>query len=377
MTQLSGPNIKGNEWKYVKDCLDSGWVSSVGSYVTRFEELIAEFVQAKFAVATSNGTSAIHISLLLSGVRFNDLVIAPNLTFVAPINAITYLGAEPILIDVSESDWQMDTVLLKRFFEEQTFQRDNSCYHKADNRRIQAILPIHILGNMCNMDEIMLLAELHNVIVIEDSTEALGSLYNHKHSGTFGLCGTFSFNGNKIITTGGGGMIVTNNELIAKRAKHLTTQAKSDSFEYIHDEIGYNYRLVNVLAAIGVGQMENLPAFITRKKEIDTFYKSELQGIGDITFQMQLPKVNSNNWLFTIRSGKQKELLNKLNESHLQSRPLWVPMNRLPMFNRLKYYTKTDVTDVLYKECLSIPCSTDITLQELELVIKTIKTCFN
>lgn len=373
MTLLSGPNISGNEWKYVKDCLDTGWVSSVGAYVTQFEEMVAAFTGTKYAVATSNGTSAIHISLMLAGVEQNDYVIAPNLTFVAPLNAITYTGATPILVDSEEDTWQMDTTLLANFFAEQTYLKDGSCYLTKDNRRIKAILPVHVLGNMCKMDVILEIASQYHVKVVEDATEALGSYYKGKHSGSFGLFGTFSFNGNKIITTGGGGMIVTNDEKLAKAAKHITTQAKADPFEYFHDEIGYNYRLVNVLAAMGVAQMEQLTGFIKKKKEVDAFYKKELTGVGDITFQTHTGGADPNCWLFTIRTQHQAKLLKALNENQLQSRPFWVPMNQLPMFLNLIYIMEKDNVGKLYKECLSIPCSTDITIDELQKVVSVIK----
>lgn len=373
MTLLSGPNIGGNEWKYVKDCLDTGWVSSVGAYVTKFEDMVAAFTGTKYAVATSNGTSAIHISLMLAGVERGDYVIAPNLTFVAPLNAITYTGATPILIDSEEDTWQMDTQLLADFFAQQTYLKDGSCYLTKDNKRIKAILPVHVLGNMCKMDVILQIAAQNHVVVVEDATEALGSYYQGKHSGSFGLFGTFSFNGNKIITTGGGGMIVTNDEKLAKAAKHITTQAKSDPFEYFHDQIGYNYRLVNVLAAMGVAQMEQLPGFIEKKKAVDAFYAKGLKGVGDISFQQPTSGADPNCWLFTIRTKSQAKLLKALNENQLQSRPFWVPMNQLPMFSGLMYITKSDNVGRLYKECLSIPCSTDITTDELEKVVSLIK----
>ncbi|HMJ48011.1 MAG TPA: aminotransferase class I/II-fold pyridoxal phosphate-dependent enzyme, partial [Ferruginibacter sp.] len=251
MLLLSGPNMGGNEWKYVKDCLDTGWVSSVGAYVDQFEKMSSEFAGTKYAVATSSGTTALHICLILMGVNEKDHVITPNITFIATVNSIKYTGASPIFIDTDENSWQMDPDLLEEFLETETQQKDGSCFHKKTGKRIPVIMPVHVLGNMGDMDRFMAIAKKHNLVVIEDSTEALGSYYKGKHAGSFGLMGTFSYNGNKIITTGGGGMIVTDDENLAKKAKHLTTQAKSDPFEYVHDEIGYNYRLVNVAAAMG------------------------------------------------------------------------------------------------------------------------------
>ena len=377
MLLLSGPNISGNEWKYIKDCLDTGWVSSVGTYVEKFEKMTAEFAGAKYAVATSSGTSALHICLILNGIERGDYVIAPNLTFVASINAIKYTNSDPILIDVDEHTWQMDLDLLEKFLSEETEIKNEKSVYKKDGRKIKAIMPVHVLGNMCNMDRLLAISKKYNLIVIEDSTEALGSYYGNKHAGTFGLMGTFSYNGNKIITTGGGGMIITDDEGLAKKAKHLTTQAKSDPFEYVHDEIGYNYRLVNTAAAMGVGQMELLPQFLQRKREIITFYKKELEGVGDISFQKVDDKVSANWWLPTIMTEKQKHILKILNDNKMQSRPFWVPMNKLPMFINNLYYSKDDRCDYIYQKCLSIPCSTNITDNELMSVVLKIKEVFN
>lgn len=376
MILLSGPNISGNEWKYVKDCLDTGWVSSVGSYVTQFENMVAEYAGAKFGVATSSGTTALHISLILMDIQPEDYVIVPNITFVASLNSIKYTGASPILMDVNPETWQMDLDLLQKFLEQETTVEGDQCLSKSDGRRIRAIMPVHVLGNMCDMDRLMHLAETFQLKVIEDATEALGSYYKGKHAGSFGTLGCFSFNGNKIITCGGGGVIVTDNEALAVKAKHLTTQAKADPFEYWHDEIGYNYRLVNVSAAIGVGQMEQLPEFVKRKHEIAAFYKSELANVGDIAFQKVEETVNPNWWLFTFSSERQRDLLKVLNENKMQSRPFWVPMNQLPMFTHERYIQEHDFSNQIYQNCLSIPCSTDITNEDLQRIADTIKGVF-
>ena len=366
MLLLSGPNISGNEWKYVKDCLDTGWVSSVGAYVTQFENMVAEFAGCRFGVATSNGTAALQISLILAGVQQDDYVIVPNLTFIASVNSIKYTGANPILMDVDENTWQMDLGLLEKFLREKTNRDGGLLKLKQDGRVIRCIMPVHVLGNMADMDRLMGLAEEFGLPVIEDSTEALGSFYKGKHAGGFGLLGCFSFNGNKIITTGGGGVIVTNDEGLAKKAKHLTTQAKSDPFEYMHDEVGYNFRLVNVLAAMGVAQMELLPSFVRRKKEIDALYRSELAGIGDIGFQEVGAAVDANCWLFTISTARQRDVLKVLNDAAMQSRPFWVPMNKLPMFSGDYFYQENDRSDFVYQRCLSVPCSTYIKDEEVK-----------
>lgn len=373
MIPLSVPNISGNEWQYIKDCLDTSWVSSVGSYVNQFERITAEYTGAKYAVATSNGTSAIQIALILAGVKAYDLVIAPNITFVASINAIKYTGANPILIDIDFNTWQMDVDLLEEFLINNTVIENNTCFYKATRQIIRAILPVHVLGNMGDMDKLISLSKQYHLTVVEDSTEALGSYYKGKHAGTFGLLGTLSYNGNKLITTGGGGMILTDDEGLAKKAKHLTTQAKAKPDEYFHDEIGYNFRLVNVLAAMGVAQMEQLTTFLKRKAEIKAFYNARLSKIEGFVNQEILADVNPNYWLYTIKIPHAKSLLAHFKNLAIEGRPFWVPMNQLPANESDLYYTKTDVSNQIYDTCVSLPCSTNITNEQLEIVVKHVE----
>jgi perosamine synthetase len=374
---LSLPNMAGNEWKYVKDCLDTGWISSVGSYVNQFEQMVADFVGAKYGVAAVNGTAALHISLLLSGVRTNDYVILPNLTFVASANSIKYLGADPILIDADPSMWQMDLDLLEEFLATQTVVQGDELFYKKDGRRISAIMPVHILGNMCDMDRFLTIVGKYPLPIVEDATEALGTTYKGRFAGRFSPLACFSFNGNKIISTGGGGVIVTDDEQLAKRAKHLTTTAKASPDEYFHDEVGYNYRLVNVLAAIGVAQMELLPSFLKRKQEIVSYYKENLTGVGDIEFQLELNDVKANGWLFTIQTERQQELLGHLNKNKILSRRFWMPMNKLPMYKDCVYVQRADHSDRIYNTCLSIPSSTNITDEELAIVVREIRAVYS
>ena len=335
--------------------------------------MVADFAGAKFGVAAVNGTAALHISLLLSGVKQDDYVILPNLTFVASANSIKYMGAEPLLIDADPLLWQMDLDLLEEFLVNETDVKDGSLFYIKDGRRIGAIMPVHILGNMCDMDRFLSIVNKYPLPVVEDATEALGTTYKGVSAGKFSPLAAFSFNGNKIISTGGGGVIVTDDEALAKHAKHLTTTAKASADEYYHDEVGYNYRLVNVLAAIGVGQMELLPSFIKRKKEIVAFYKEELNGVADIRFQQELPDVNTNGWLFTIQTDKQQQLLDHLNANKILSRRFWMPMNKLPMYKNCVYVNRNDSSDYIYNTCLSIPSSTNITDEELEIVAREIK----
>jgi perosamine synthetase len=373
---LSIPNLAGNEWTYVKDCLDTGWISSVGSYVTNFEKSIADFVGANHAVAAMNGSAALHLALQLGGVQQDDYVIAPNITFVATCNTISYHKANPLLIDVDKYTWQMDLDLLEEYLQNETEvgERDQKpcCINKKDGKVISVIMPVHVLGNMCDMDRLIALANKHHLTVIEDSTEALGSTYKGKHAGTFGLLGTSSFNGNKLISTGGGGMIFTNDEEIAKHAKHLTTQAKTDPFEYMHDETAYNYRLVNVLAAVGCAQMEQLPGFLERKKVIDSTYRNALES-DDLRFQEVGEDVVPNNWLHTMWVDEQRPMIKHLLDNGVQCRPFWVPMNQLPMYKENVYVTKSDVADEVYKHCISIPSSTNLTDEQVARVIEVIK----
>ena len=377
MIPLSVPHLNGNEWKYVKDCLDTGWISSAGAYVNQFEQMVADYVGVKYGVACMNGTVGLHIAQILAGVTSEDHVIAPNITFIATLNAIKYTGATPILIDVNASDWQMDLDLLEKYLLEKTFTKESEegifTYHLISHKRIKAIMPVHVLGNMGNIDRLVSIAEKYYLDIIEDSTEALGSYFKGKHAGTFGKFGVFSFNGNKIISTGGGGVIVTDDEELAKKAKHLTTQAKASQMEYIHDEIGYNYRLVNILAAIGVAQMEQFPDLLISKQEMDSFYRSELNGVGDIIFQEVSADVSANSWLFTFKTKQMRGLLEFLNANGVQSRPFWMPMNQLEMFKDEIYVSVNDNSDSIYETCISIPSSAGITQAQMNEVVKKVK----
>ena len=376
MIPLSVPHIFGNEAKYVQECIETGWVSSAGAYVTKFEEVMAEYTGAKYAVACMNGTAGLHLSLRLMNVKRDDLIICPNITFIATLNSVTYACARPLLVDVDPKTWQMDMDLLESKLESETFEEAGNLYLKSTKQRIAAIMPVHVLGNIGDLDKLVSISSKYNLPIIEDSTESLGAFYKGKHTGTFGKLGVFSFNGNKILTTGGGGMIVTDDEELAKRGKHLSTQAKVSANEYIHDEVGYNYRLVNVLAAIGVAQMENFDIVLKRKHEIDAYYKSELQGVGDIEFQEVLEGVEPNFWLCTIKTKKMRSLLKHLNDSKIISRPFWMPMNQLEMFNKDPYFSNGDNSAAIYESCLSIPSSSNLTDEQLETVVKTIKEVY-
>ena len=380
MIPLSVPKIEGNESKYVLDCLNTGWISSAGSYVNQFEDMVAKYAGAKYGVACMNGTVGLHIAQVLLGITKDDHVIAPNITFIATLNAIKYIGAQPILIDVDINNWQMDLGLLERYLEQNTeFKTTKSgtyCFDTTTNKRVRAIMPVHVLGNIGDMDRLLSISKKYHLDIIEDSTEALGATFKNKHAGTFGKIGVFSFNGNKIISTGGGGVMVTDDHAIAKKARHLTTQAKISAMDYIHDEIGYNYRLVNVLAAIGVAQMETFNATLQSKASMDRFYRKHLNNIGDIKFQ-QIPEgTHPNGWLFTFRTSKMRQLLAYLNSNGVQARPFWMPMNQLEMFKKDIYITNANVSATVYDTSISIPSSTGITNKQLQTVVETIKAFY-
>lgn len=373
---LSVPVLGGEEWKYVKECIETGWVSSAGAYVTQFEDKVADFVGSKHGVAAVNGTSALHLALHMLGVDQDDHIIVPNITFIASANAAVYTNASPVFIDIDSNTWQMDLDLLESFFEKETEIRGDHCVYLKTGKIIKVIMPVHVLGNMCDMPRLMEIAKKHKLEVVEDASESLGSYWKGQHSGTFGIMGIFSFNGNKIITTGGGGVLVTNNEEHAIRAKHLSTQSKVDPETYFHDEMGFNYRLVNVLAAIGVAQMEQLEDFVSKKKEIDAYYRKHLEGVGDIKFQEVNDAVNPNCWLFTFSTENKDQVLAALKADRIIARPFWTPMNQLPMFTSNAYISEQDHSKLVHEQCLSIPSSVNLTEDDLARVVNVIKSCY-
>ncbi len=348
---LHEPRFIGNEQKYVANTIESTFVSSVGEYVTQFENMVAEFVGAKYAIATSNGTSALHVALQLVGVDEITEVLTQPLTFIATANAISYCGAKPIFIDVDRDTLGLSPIKLKEFLEENTFQdKKNNCINKSTNKIIKACVPMHTFGHPCRIDEIVDICNKYNIEVVEDSAESLGSYYKGKHTGTFGKVGIFSFNGNKIITTGGGGMIVTDNEELAKRAKHITTTAKvPHPYEYMHDEIGYNYRLTNLAAALGVAQMENLPFFVEKQRELASEYQVFFKQ--SKTELISEPKdAKSNYWLNAIvleNKEQRDDFLKYTNDNGIMTRPIWKLMNRLEMF---KDCQSGDLSNALWLE---------------------------
>jgi perosamine synthetase len=374
---LSLPNLAGNEWEYVKQCLDTGWISTAGSFVDRFELEFAQYLEVRGAVSVVNGTAALHIGLQLLGVQHNDLVIMPNVTFVASANAISYTGASPVLIDIDKDSWQMDLDILEEFLSTDCkLDSSDILVHRETSRKISALMIVHVQGNICDMDRLLAICNDYKLPVLEDAAEALGTKYKGQYAGTLGDIGCFSFNGNKIMSTGGGGTIVSHNSEHLKRAKHLTTTAKRDSLTYFHDEVGYNYRLVNVLAALGVAQLEQLDSFIASKIETASYYRDNLKGVGDIEFQLAQDGVEPNEWLFTIVTDSMPRLLEYLNSNGVMSRPFWIPMNQLPMYSNCVYINHADVSAAVHRAALSLPCSTSISEGELSQVVSVIKNFF-
>jgi perosamine synthetase len=371
---LCEPNLMGKEKEYIADAIDSNWLSG-GSYLNLFEKKLAEYTGVSYVVGTSSGTTALQISLIIAGVEPTDLVLIPNLTFVATANSVKYVGADPILIDIDPKTWLIDLGILSKFLADFTYILNDTCYYKKNNRRIKAIIPVHLLGNICNMQELVGIADKYCLTVIEDAACSLGSFQHGKHAGTSGLLGTVSFNSNKIITTGGGGAILTNNESLAKKAKHLITQAKSSTTEYYHDSLGYNYRLVNPLAAIGAAQMELLPQFIKKKQNIAEFYRNEL-GMMDVDFQEISQGTISNFWHFSLLTNNSRELISFLGRESIESRPLWIPINELPIFKEDIYISDTYQANIISSRGVMLPCSTSITSEQVVRVCKAVKSFF-
>ncbi len=340
---LHDPRFIGNEKKYLNECIDSNFVSSVGEFVSRFEQMCVEYTGAKFAVATVNGTAALHIALKLAGVRRDDEVITQALTFIATANAIEYVGAQPVFIDVDKETMGLSPKAVANWLDENVELRDSSNYedgkqqpyNKTTNRRIAACVPMHTFGHPIKLDELQEVLEKYNIALVEDSAESIGSYYKGKHTGTFGKLGVLSFNGNKIITTGGGGMILTDDENLAKQAKHITTQAKiPHPWEYKHDTIGYNYRLTNIAAAVGCAQLETLDEILKLKRELANEYREFFDNSEFVLFT-EPENCQSNYWLNALIAKDRKhrdELLDYTNKNGIMTRPIWELMNRLQMF---------------------------------------------
>lgn len=355
---LHEPTFNEKEVKYVTDCIETGWVSSVGAYVTSFEEDLAKFVGVKRAVAVVNGTAALHIALKAVGVQAGDEVLMPSLTFIATANAVSYLQAVPHFVDVNEETLGVDPVKLEQYLEKIGEVRGGEPYNKQTNRRIKALVPMHTFGHPCMMDELVAICEKYHIVLVEDAAESLGSYYKGKHTGTFGKVSAMSFNGNKIMTTGGGGAILTDDEELANYMKHITTTAKvPHQWDFVHDEIAYNYRMPNINAALGCAQLEKLTTFIEQKRTLTDFYEKLVANIEGVRLMKEPVHTSSNYWLQTLvldETYKRDEVLQLLNDEGVMSRPIWTPMHELDMY---KDCPKMDLsaTDYLKERLVNIP----------------------
>lgn len=377
---LMVPKIRGREWEYVKECLDTEWVSSVGPFVDRFEKEFAQYVGAKYAVACASGTAALHVSLQLVGVKAGEEVLVPTLTFISSVNAIKYVNADPVFFD-SDEFYNIDPAQLRKFLSTETEKRQGALYNQKSGRRIAALLPVHIFGNAFD-PEIFEIAAEFSLPVVEDAAEALGTkytsgTYSGRHAGTVGQIGCSSFNGNKIITTGGGGMIITNDEALAKKAKYLTQQAKDDEIRFVHHEVGYNYRMTNVQAAIGVGQLETIEACVQRKREVFDMYREGLSSVPGLTIVDAPAYARNNFWMFGLKVNagvygeSREELMQRLGKSKIQSRPVWLPNHMQRPFAANQCLDVGHATR-LWELTLNIPNSVGITNAAVQRVIQEI-----
>lgn len=379
---LSIPSISGNEWKYIKECLDTGWVSSVGSYVGRFESELSAYVGARHSIACVNGTAALQIALQLCGVEPDDEVLVPTVTFIAPINAVRYRGAIPVFMDCDQY-YTIDVEKTSEFIKTQTVFKNGSTFNKRTDRKISALVVVHVFGNAVNMEPLLSLCKEKNIRVVEDATESLGTFYRSgslagRHTGIVGDIGCYSFNGNKIITTGGGGMIVTNSDDYAHQARYLTTQAKDDEVRFVHNEVGYNYRLTNIQAAMGVAQLEQLPRYLTIKEENFSTYRTELEGVPGLRLASVPAYAKNNLWMYALQIDKsiyrknREELMQFLETKGIQTRPVWYLNHLQKPYKDCQSY-RIDNANALLECTLNIPCSVGLRKNQIELICTYLK----
>ena len=337
-TPLAVPVFAGNEKKYLNECIDTTFVSSVGKFVDRFEEEMAKYTGAKKAVVCVSGTNALHMSLMLVGVERDDEVLTQALTFIATCNALSYIGAHPVFIDVDRSTMGLSPDSMKEWLVKNAEIRNGECFNKKTGRRVKACVPMHTFGHPVRIEEIADLCAEYHIELVEDAAESIGSTFKGKHTGTFGKVGAISFNGNKTITTGGGGMMLFQDEKLGKYAKHITTQAKiPHRWEFRHDHIGYNYRMPNINAALGCAQLENIDKYVESKRKVAAEYEAYFKNVPDIEFFVDSPDTYSNYWLNAVilkDKEAQLEFLEQTNDNGVMTRPIWELMNRLPMFEK-------------------------------------------
>ncbi|MEM9985249.1 MAG: aminotransferase class I/II-fold pyridoxal phosphate-dependent enzyme [Bacteroidota bacterium] len=370
MIPLSVPNLSEEDFQSVQACLQSGWVSSAGPWIADFERAMARYVGVSDAVALSSGTAALHLALKVAGVRAGDYVLMPNLTFVAPANAISYLGASPFLIDVDPQYWQMDLELAKTELSNRLRRVNGEWVAKDTGRRIAAILLVHLLGYAHDVPGWVALAREYGWPLVEDAAEAVGSSYEGKALGTWGDVGCLSFNGNKIMTTGGGGMVFSPHPGWLDSIRHLSTQARVDAFTYRHDQIGYNYRMSSMAAALGLSQLNRLPSFVAHKTAIMHRYQENLP---DVIFPKIHESCQPNHWLCTGLVKHRDGMARTLEKAGIQTRALWTPMNQLPMFQSVPYLSRGQVSQHLFQRALSLPSSSALSEQDQNRIMDSIR----
>lgn len=382
MINLSVPNLSMDILDNLKECLESGWVSTGGRFIPEFETKVKNYMKTKFAAGVQSGTAGLHMSLQVLGVQRDEEVFVPTLTFIAAVNPTTYLGASPIFIDCDDS-LCMDPLKLEKFCSEECDFKEGVLVNKKTNKKIRALVIVHVFGNMADMEKIMDIAKKYNLKVLEDATEALGTYYTEgrykgKYAGTIGDIGVLSFNANKIITTGGGGMVVGDNEELVEKVRFLSSQAKKDTLYFIHDEIGYNYRMLNLQAALGTSQIDQLESFIETKIKNYKMYKEELEKIEGLEILPFVEGIRANHWFYSLKIDKEKygigrdELLQKLVDAGIQTRPIWGLIHQQKPYSTCQSY-EIEKALYYYDRILNLPCSSNLTEKEVYQVIEKIR----
>jgi perosamine synthetase len=373
----AAPHLAGNEWKYLKECLDTNWVSSAGPFIERFERGVAAFVGVPHAVATVNGSAALHVALLAAGVERGDEVLVPDFTFVATANAVAYCGAHAVFLDVDPVSWGLDPEKVADFLGRECRMEGGRSVNRRTGRTVRACLPVDLYGHPCDLDPLRALAARHGLALVEDAAESLGALYRGRAVGSDAPLACLSFNGNKVITSGAGGMVLARDEALAARVRGLTMQARGDALEFVHDEVGFNYRLSNLHAALGLAQLEQLPAFLESKRATAADYARRLAEVDGVTMAGEASWARSACWMSSIliderRCADVHELLRRLNAEGIGARPLWRPLHLQPAFASAQQY-RIEVAPRLYARGLSLPCSVGISAEERGAVVEALR----
>jgi|TARA_Y100000031_G_C8206785_1_gene379011 aminotransferase in exopolysaccharide biosynthesis len=383
MIPLSVPNLCGNELKYVKRCIKTEWISTAGHYISVFEKKVSSYLGCKYAVACINGTSALQVALRISGVSNGDEVIVPTLTFIAPINAVIYNNAKPIFMDC-DNFYNLDADKTIQFIKKKTVFKNNFTFNNKTRNRISAILPVHLWGNAAKLEELLQVCKARNISIVEDAAESFGTQYingklKNRFTGTIGKVGCLSFNGNKIITTGGGGMLLTNDQKLANKAKYLVNQAKDNALTYIHNDIGYNFRLTNIQAALGLAQLENFRVFKKKKDQIHQFYKNEISKISGLSLADPPEYADNNKWLNILKINtkiykkKVLEIVKKLKKDNIEARPICYPNHLQKKFKSYQRYEIKNAIKLL-NSSLCLPSSTNLKITDLKKVISSLNS---